>query len=139
MKGSPHVSRSAAQSTFIHHILPNFALDTLSCPQTQTAKSKELEKEKANCWLQQVDRFLSKDTAGVGEHCMGARSPSETHRISSIYGCRLPPPHPSISSSSSSAFLSFSIVLSHGSDIEAVAWSAAPPLTRLAVETGASR
>lgn len=68
---------------------------------------------------------------------MGAKSPSKTHRISSIYGRHLPPLPPSILSSS--AFLSFSLVLSHGSDIEAVVWSTAPPLLRLVVETGASR
>jgi len=50
----------------------------------------------------------------------------------------LPPLPPSIASSAS-ALLSFHLVLSHGSDIEAVAWSAAPPLPRLAVETGGSR
>lgn len=74
---------------------------------------------------------------------MGAKSPSKTLRISSICRCRLPPLPPSVSSSSSSSYsstlLSFSLVLSHGSDIEAVAWSATPPLPRLAVETGASR
>lgn len=66
---------------------------------------------------------------------MGAKFPSKTHRI---YRRRLRPLPPSISSSSS-AFLSFSLFLSHGSDIEAVALSAAPPLPRLAVKTGASR
>lgn len=68
---------------------------------------------------------------------MGAKFPSKTHRISLIYGHRLRPLPPFISSSS--AFLSFSLFLSHGSDIEAVALSAAPPLPRLAVKTGASR
>ena len=147
IKGSllpPHPTHGT--STFISQSLPKDALDTLSCPQTPTAKSKELkkEKQKANRWLRQVDRFLSKNTAGEGEGCMGAKPPSKTLRISSICRCRLPPLPPSVSSSSSSSYysstlLSFSLVLSHGSDIEAVAWSAAPPLPRLAVETGASR
>lgn len=70
---------------------------------------------------------------------MVAKSPSETNRVFSVYGRRLTPRPPS-TSSSSSALPSFALVLSHGSDIEAVARSAAaPPLLRLAVETGASR
>lgn len=68
---------------------------------------------------------------------MGAKSPSKTHHIASICRYHLPPLPPYVSSSF--AFLSFSLVLAHGSDIEAVAWSAAPPLPRLAVETGAPR
>lgn len=64
---------------------------------------------------------------------MGAKSPSKTHRISSIYHHRLRPLPPSIS------FTSFSLVLSHGSDIEAVALSPALPFPRLAKGTGASR
>ncbi|CAB1412931.1 unnamed protein product [Pleuronectes platessa] len=55
LKESPHGSTSAASSTFIRQNRPKDALDTLSCPQTRTAKPKELKKEKgkADCWRQQ--------------------------------------------------------------------------------------
>lgn len=67
---------------------------------------------------------------------MGAASPSKTH---STYRHRLlfVPLTPFISSSST--FFSFSFLLSHGSDIEAVARSTAPPLPPVSAETGASR
>lgn len=68
---------------------------------------------------------------------MGAKSPSKTHHVALICRRRLPPlPR---RSSSLFDFLPFSLVLSHGSDLEADSWSAAPPLPRLAVETGAPR
>lgn len=67
---------------------------------------------------------------------MGAKSPSKTQRISSNYHCCLTPLSKSIFSF---ALLAFQLFLSHGSDIEAVAWSATLPLSRLAEETGQSR
>lgn len=75
---------------------------------------------------------------------MGAESPPKTRSAYSRRHRRrrrLPfvPRPPSVSISSSSAFFSFSFLLSHGSDIEAVARSAAPPLPPVSAETGASR